>query len=282
MAAEKADAIVLGIDAAWTSTQPSGVALLKKEGGHWRLLAASPSDESFLSLGEDGCDPPTLSRAGSRPEDLLSKAAALAGGQVSLVAVDMPVSSQPITGRRYSDDSVSRAFGAFGCGTHTPSPARPGQIGQDLSEGFAAAGYPLATRAPLIRPGLIEVYPHPALLYLMEAKYRIAYKVSRIHRYWPHLPPAVRRTNLLRIWREIIAALESSGIALGGLLNLPSVDATRKELKSFEDTLDAVICAWVGVCVLQERAVPYGDDHSAIWIPTISSLGLRRSAGGQS
>jgi predicted RNase H-like nuclease len=39
------------------------------------------------------------------------------------------------------------------------------------------------------------------------------------------------------------------------------------ERKAFEDTLDAVICAWVAVRALEGLAVPFGDDTAAIWIP---------------
>jgi predicted RNase H-like nuclease len=42
----------------------------------------------------------------------------------------------------------------------------------------------------------------------------------------------------------------------------------RREVKAHEDALDAVICAWVGVCALEDRATPFGDENSAIWIPS--------------
>jgi predicted RNase H-like nuclease len=40
-------------------------------------------------------------------------------------------------------------------------------------------------------------------------------------------------------------------------------------MKAFEDALDAVVCAWVGACVMDGKAVAYGDDVSAIWVPEI-------------
>jgi predicted RNase H-like nuclease len=36
---------------------------------------------------------------------------------------------------------------------------------------------------------------------------------------------------------------------------------------AYEDTLDTVVCAWIAVCALEGRAVPFGDESSAIWIP---------------
>jgi hypothetical protein len=51
---------------------------------------------------------------------------------------------------------------------HAPSTLRPGPLRDTLKQGFERAGYPLLTASPAA-PGLIEVYPHPALLGLAEA-----------------------------------------------------------------------------------------------------------------
>jgi hypothetical protein len=41
---------VLGIDAAWTNTQPSGVAVAMDTGEGWRLAAIAPSYSHFHAL----------------------------------------------------------------------------------------------------------------------------------------------------------------------------------------------------------------------------------------
>tara|TARA_B100002003_G_scaffold148670_1_gene137814 strand:+ start:724 stop:861 length:138 start_codon:yes stop_codon:yes gene_type:complete len=38
-------------------------------------------------------------------------------------------------------------------------------------------------------------------------------------------------------------------------------------LKTYEDGIDALVCAWVGIEYLRGAATPYGDDDAAIWIP---------------
>jgi hypothetical protein len=43
---------VLGIDAAWTENEPSGVALIENSQGGWRCVAVTPSYDSFLALAE--------------------------------------------------------------------------------------------------------------------------------------------------------------------------------------------------------------------------------------
>jgi len=43
-------------------------------------------------------------------------------------------------------------------------------------------------------------------------------------------------------------------------------------MKAFEDQLDAVVCARVAIEVLEGRALPYGDEVSAAWIPKRTPL----------
>ena len=48
----------------------------------------------------------------------------------------------------------------------------------------------------------------------------------------------------------------------------PQLHADRGvERKPYEDTLDAVVCAWVAMCALEGRGVPFGDESSAVRIP---------------
>ena len=122
---------VVGIDAAWTATQPSGVALAIETPSGWRLKVAEPSYQCFQSLADDKLraeDRPS----GSRPDAhaLLASASVLCDGRIDLVAIDMPLAHQPIVGRRASDNAISKAYGARNCSTHTPNPSRPGRITQ--------------------------------------------------------------------------------------------------------------------------------------------------------
>jgi predicted RNase H-like nuclease len=42
---------------------------------------------------------------------------------------------------------------------------------------------------------------------------------------------------------------------------------TLSSLKSVEDRLDALICAWIGIEHLDGRTVGLGDATAAIWVP---------------
>lgn len=104
-----------GIDAAWTATQPSGVAVAVETPTGWKLVAAESSYQRFIARSRADMEP-ELRPSGSLPgaHALLEAARAVSGVEVSLIAVDMPLSRTTITGRRTSDAAVSRAYGGGG------------------------------------------------------------------------------------------------------------------------------------------------------------------------
>ena len=251
---------VLGIDAAWTVRNPSGVALAADDGAGWRLVAVASSYAAFHR--QAGVDRPGLEPDAAA---LLASARALCGRTVDLVAVDMPLSYAPITGRRVSDNLVSSAYGARKCGTHTPSAERPGPVSDALRAGFAAQGFRLCTTAaarPGLMPGLIEVYPHPALIELTGAPCRLPYKAGKTRTYWPDEDRAGRTARLLGTWAGLVGHLDAVIAGVAAALPVPPAPS-----KAFEDALDAVVCAFVAVRVLDGRACPLGDGQSAIWVP---------------
>lgn len=199
---------------------------------------------------------------------LLCAAEAIAGCAVDLVAVDMPLSHEPIVDRRASDQAVSFAYGGRNAGTHSPNSERPGKIGEALAKGLRAAGYPLLT-TEISERGVIEVYPHPALVELADAPDRLPYKVGKIRKYWRDKTPAERKALVIEQWRTIVRLLEAQVDGVTEALPLPDATARGHQLKAFEDTLDAVVCVWIGIMALEGRAVPFGDAVSAIWIPRV-------------
>lgn len=259
---------VVGIDAAWTERAPSGVALLIERSGGWECAAVAPSYACFLSGAPWG-----RSRLDGTPPDpraILEASRRIApDSEVQVVALDLPLSTEPITHRRVADDAVSREFGARGCGVHSPTPARPGPLSETVRRGFRQQGFRLATTAvPRTLPALLEVYPHTALLSLLGADRRVPYKVARSRKYWPTEPPGRRRSRLLSQWRTILEALRNAGIELSPrVFALPAECASFSEMKRYEDGLDAIVCAWVGLQFLHGRADALGDETGAIWTP---------------
>ena len=264
--------LILAIDAAWTTTEPSGVALVASHAEEWRCIAVAPSYDSFVDLAAGKSVAWTQPRfSGSAPDvrRLLDGAQRLANAPVDLVTVDMPIATVPIEGRRDADNKVSREFGGRGCSTHTPNPRRPGKLGADLSKAFADEGFPIATSTTKVglTHRLLEVYPHPALLTLLHCRYRVPYKIGKVGRYWPSSSRDERLTRLLCVLKAIDDALHALFGPFGVPLPPASSIRTLCSLKRYEDALDALVCAWVGVRYMQGAAVALGDEKVAIWCP---------------
>ncbi len=260
---------VLGIDAAWTARNPSGVALVEVKGSRPLAIAAAPSYEAFVR-GEmdwqarhsgDFCDAAALLEAARRLTPL----------PVRCVSVDMALSRTAITGRRAADNLVSSAFGAAWCGTHSPNPSRPGEVSLRLVRQFEELGFPLATTAPRSSDrALIEVHPHAALVRLTREKKRLPYKVSRLRQYHPNAPAGERKVRLLRTWRRIARSLEGVVEGAGAFLPADLASFRVSRLKAVEDTLDALICTWIGAEFVRKKAEAFGDEDAAIWVPRCS------------
>lgn len=255
---------ILGIDAAWTATNPSGIALVSTDTDPPRLLRASPSFEDFVlgTAPEAWCGKHNL-RASLR--DVLTAASDLGGESIDVVAVDMPLGLKPVRGRRPCDHLVSSAFGGRGCATHTPTVQRPGVVSDAFLRDAAEAGFELATTvSQRPRCALLEVYPHAALLELCDLEYRAPYKLARRHRYWPDKTANDRLQEIRLSWDIILHFLRQR---LAFDLTIDCEGRNLKYWKAWEDVIDAIVCCWVGLEWLNGRARPYGDDQAAIWVP---------------
>ena len=264
---------VLGVDAAWTDGEPSGVALAVERESGWSLAAVEASYDHFLERA-NGVEPGDARPGGSNPDAaaLLDAALAICGRRVDLVAVDMPLSRRPIVGRRFCDGEVSRAYGARGASTHSPGADRPGKVSDLLRETFEQLGYRVCTNPPA--RGLIEVYPHPALIEFLEEPRRLPYKAGKIRAYWPDLTVADdRQLKLPAIWSRIVEALDQRIAGVAEALPSPALDQIGWRLKAYEDKLDAVVCCAVAIACLEGKGRAYGGEDAAIWVPAADVSG---------
>ena len=250
---------ILGIDAAWTPEGSSGVALIRETGsGRWECVAVEAGYSAFLGRLDLGGQVPA--------RQLIQIAEQRAKTPVSLVVADIPLSRGPITGLRHADREVGRRFGAYGCAAYTPSPTLPGPVSEHFRDGFEECGFRLATRAGHLLPrALIETYPHPALLSLLNADYRVRYKVHNTKKYWRDADIPTRMVNLLRVLREIWSKLSESIDEIS--FEIPEFSQSFAGLKQIEDKIDALVCAWVGIQSLDGKDEPIGDESAAIWLP---------------
>lgn len=87
--------------------------------------------------------------------------------------------------------------------------------------------------------------------------------------YWPNCTLEERVKLLLDELGKIAAALRQ---VFGDVpLLLPAAESIKSlsRLKQLEDSLDALVCCWVGALYASNQAVPLGDETCAIWCPEV-------------
>jgi hypothetical protein len=262
--------LILGIDAAWTETNPSGVALVAAGAGDTpQLLRVARTSTEFtsgriLSTGDWLSTPPSSGLLNVK--QLLDTVKRYAFALPSIIVLDIPLSPLPICGRRAADDAISIKYAKRWAGTHTPSKELTGAGYNwiDISKPEPSNGH--------IR-WFIETYPHPVIIDMLRLGKRLCYKVAKRQKYWPNSTPDER-------WRNVASELDrlrgALALRIGSLTErVPKacaiLDAMPKSrgavFKGIEDVLDAVVCALVGWEFLGGRTVAFGDQYSAIWVP---------------
>ena len=276
------DSLVLGIDAAWTPRNPSGIALVAVAAGHIpELLRVARACGEFTfdrKIGESDWLNLPPSKEPLNVSGILDATKRYTGMQPSVIALDIPLSPLPIRGRRPADNAISTMYGSRWAGTHTPSTKHFGRVSAALFQQLSRAGYHwmnATEHAQLNRQirCFLETYPHPVIVEMLGLEKRLCYKVAKRQKYWTNLTPDKRWRNIASELDRLHSALSSR---IGGFADkVPKacaiLDAVPKSkgvvFKGIEDALDAVVCALVGCEFLAGRAVAFGDQYSAIWIP---------------
>jgi len=258
---------ILGVDAAWTESEPSGVALLGvKRGRKPQLIRVGRAYGEFSQWGRIDWDK-RVDGAMPRMDALVGDCAGK-GYPISVVALDIPLSPETITGRRTADNLISRRYGSRKASTHSPTEGRPGDVSAMIFTQLTLAGFSWAF-SQLGEATFIEVYPHPAIIELFRLAERLPYKVSKHRSYWPNLSPSQSR-------RKVAEQLHWLHRSIGKMVSgtnkcIPALDVRKTRplwrLKSYEDALDAVICGLVGTRYIAGDTTPFGDELSAIWVP---------------
>ena len=160
-----------------------------------------------------------------------------------LVAVDAPTIINNQTGMRLPDKLTHQHFGRYHAGCY---PANLNLAFSDRTVGFSqsltARNF---THAPIIipkKPGRyqIEVFPHPATINLFGLDKILKYKKGKISDRTLELNKL--RTYIIQVLPQLEPALD-----LSSLEKIPAIPqkVTGKQLKTIEDKLDSLICAYV-------------------------------------
>jgi predicted RNase H-like nuclease len=237
----QAEAIVsIGVDLAWSARNPTGLAAIR-----WDVRNNAQAAE-LLALGPD--------------EPALTDDAIIAyirqvmqddGRQSVLVAVDAPLSVPNETGRRPGEAQFGAVFARFHAGAHPANRKRLGGYnngevrGEVLLRRLAEMGI---RHAAVISPRqptrqAFEVYPHPAMISLFGLERVLKYKhqVGTGHE---------ERYAAFRAYQGYLRGLAGATPALvlpDLLLSDVHLAGRGAALKRYEDQLDAVLCAYIGL-----------------------------------
>jgi predicted RNase H-like nuclease len=214
----------IGIDLGWYS-QPSGLSCLQLQDQTLSLLAFERQDSIAEILA--WCD------ALVSPKDS------------ALIAVDAPTLIPNETGMRVPDQLTHKYFGRYHAGCYPANRKRP------FAERTVGFGLSLEARnfqhAPSIIPQQlgryqIEVYPHAAMVQLFGLERILKYKKGRI---------AERKAELKKLqhYTQTVLTQLTPPIHLEDFSNViaqPLDSLKGTALKTLEDQLDSLICAYIG------------------------------------
>lgn len=262
----------LGIDAAWTNKEPSGVCLLSsKNGGLCEIIRLGKSYSEFIAGTIDWSKKADCVRVTT--EDIL-KICQEAVSYPDCIAVDMPIAPYHIKSRRACESEISKAYGGKGASTHNPNENRPGLISLELFNDLSGSGYQWITKDMLPQDkSFIEVYPHTAIIEYLDLGYRYEYKVSKKNKFktWASLSASQKNEKLILNLQFLVDELAKRIPNIYDFFMRldPMNTYSINQLKGYEDAIDSVICALVGIDFVFGMACGYGDEQGTIWVPNI-------------
>lgn len=251
MAKKNEPPVFIGLDLAWKASNPSGGAVIRDG----RLLAATGT------LGSNG--------------DIVAFVAEYlpqTGGAV--VAVDAPLRVPNLTGSRPCDTALSAEWRSFHAGALPANRARLAEGGIVRGEALVAAlvqrlrfaeaaTIPRHSQARLV----CEVFPHPVHIALFGLERILKYKRGAV---------AERRVEIAR-YQQLLRGLRKAVPPLKGtkklLTGVDVADLRGRGLKEYEDTLDAITCAYAASYLWEygpKAAITYGVlSEGSIVVPAL-------------
>ncbi len=248
--AKKTEApVFIGIDLAWKASNPSGGAVIRDGRLHTATGTLGSNGEIVAFVAE------YLPQTGG-----------------AVVAVDAPLRVPNQTGSRPCDTALSADWRRFHAGALPANRARLAEEGVVRGEALVtalvrelrfaeAATIPRRSQARLV----CEVFPHPAHVSLFGLERILKYKRGRVDE---------RRSEMAR-YQQLLRGLRKASPPLKGTKKLlTGVDVAElrgRGLKEYEDTLDAITCAYVASYLWEygpKAAVTYGSvTEGSILVP---------------
>lgn len=234
----------VGVDLAWSDRNTTAVAVAEGDSQEASLLVYKPD------LGSD--------------QDIADFIDQCVGFAPALVAIDAPLKVPNETGSRPVDRRITGVFGRFEAGAFPANRSRlgGGVRGESMVQHLLKRGFAHSPRVQQRdkRRIVFEVYPHPAMVSLFHLDKTLKYKPRRGRSYERRYEEYKRYQEYLRDLANSEPKLAPNEEILG-----KEVSALRgKGLKTYEDLLDAIFCAYLAYYVWYwgpERYEIFGDEH---------------------
>ena len=215
----------IGVDLAWRSeANVSGLAALHGD-----------SNGAELTSVADGV------RSRAHVVDFIRQHAA----PTCVVAVDAPLIIRNASGQRACETLVGMRYGSRHASCHTSNLSLfPDAPSIRLTDDLAGLGFvhgPCAS--PADRQLMIEVYPHAALVALFDLPTIFKYKKGSVAEKRMGMDQLRARIAELSSWRPALRP----NAKLDHLLEVRLESLAGASLKQYEDTLDAVVCAYLAL-----------------------------------
>ena len=194
-----------------------------------------PSGLASIGLDDDGLYLQNVTRLEARNE-ILNWVGSQTGDTDSVVAVDAPLVIRNCSSIRTAERELNRDFRRFHAGCHAANLGRPFAPNVlSFSQALSALGFIHGADMMPKEPGRfqIEVHPHAAAVNLFDLARIVKYKHGRRDQ---------RASELRRLRKLMVSCLPCMDPRLQ--LRLPPVPRAGS-LKSVEDQMDAVLCAYV-------------------------------------
>ncbi len=232
--------LFIGLDLAWSPRNRTGAAILSDNHliAHTGLLTSNEAILAFV-------------------------APYLAQGEPAVIGVDAPLRVPNATGARACDQALSADWRRFEAGA-LPANRRllafDEEVRGEMLVALFAERYGFRESAPIpkqVAGRLIgEIFPHPAHIHFFGLNKTLKYKAR------PGRGQDVRLAAFAR-YQQLLGTLHHAAFPLDGTADLLAValDTLRgRALKAYEDTLDAITCAYT-VAYLWH----YGPDFTCVY-----------------
>lgn len=236
--------LFVGIDLAWGDRSLTGLAMLRPVGEILQEVAPT----QLLTTDEEIC------RAIAEQD----------GGGTLVIAVDAPLVVPNLSGERPVEAEMRRRFARFHAACHPANrrllgePPRGERLCALLAERLHVRVEPAPPQREACRV-VFEVYPHAAMVRLFRLPRILEYKARRGR----HI--AYRREQM-RVYTELLGTLPHPPLYLPHWLK--RVPEGTRDLKRFEDKIDALFCAWLAARAWWHGGEVIGEPESGtIWLP---------------